>query len=75
MILCLNPCVSQCEQTLSTLRFGLSAKKIQNKIQKNFILSSNDEALKKLIREYEQKLLVFFDRNILYQLNLNIILK
>jgi len=30
MVLCINPCVSQLEQTLNTLKFGLKARKVQS---------------------------------------------
>ena len=36
IILCLNPCLSEIEQSLGTLRFGINAKKIQNLIEPNF---------------------------------------
>lgn len=35
IILCLNPCLSQFEQSLNTIRFGLCARKITNSIKKN----------------------------------------
>ena len=57
-MLCVNPCLSQIEQTMSTLRFGLNAKKIENKVQANISNNANDETLKNLINEYEKKILV-----------------
>jgi len=56
VILCINPCVSQIEQTMSTLRFGLNAKKIENKVQANIINSASDEMVQELLREYERKI-------------------
>jgi centromeric protein E len=58
IVLCINPSLSQCDQTLSTLRFGVNAKKIENNIQANVIKEVNDEALKTLLREYEEKLIL-----------------
>lgn len=58
IILCVNPCFSQYEQTMSTIRFGLNAKKIENQIKRNIITTNNDEIIKNLILEYEQKLTV-----------------
>lgn len=44
------------EQTIGTLRFGLNAKKIENRVQKNFINPENDETLRNLIHEYEKQI-------------------
>jgi len=41
---------------MSTLRFGLNAKKIENKVQANVISDANDETLKNLLKEYERKI-------------------
>ena len=57
VILCINPCISQLEQTMSTLRFGLNAKKIENKVQANIISNASDETVKNLLREYEKKIM------------------
>jgi len=59
IILCVNPSLSQIEQTLGTLRFGLSAKKIKNQVHaniRNIRTDTNDEMLKNLLREYEKKI-------------------
>jgi len=56
IILCINPSLSQCDQTLSTLRFGVNAKKIENKVHANIISEVNDEALKTILQEYEEKI-------------------
>jgi len=56
VILCINPCISQIEQTMSTLRFGLNAKKIENKVHANIINSASDEMVQELLREYERKI-------------------
>ncbi len=58
IVLCVNPSLSQTEQTMSTLRFGLNAKKIENKVQANVISDANDETLKNLLKEYERKITV-----------------
>jgi len=34
MVLCLNPCISQIDQTINTLRFGVKAKKVQIFVEK-----------------------------------------
>jgi len=56
IILCITPVASQFEQTMSTLRFGMNAKKIENQVQANIITNNDDEALKILISDYEKKL-------------------
>jgi hypothetical protein len=56
IILCITPSLVQVEQTMSTLRFGMNAKKIENKVQANIITNNDDEALKILIADYEKKL-------------------
>ena len=40
IVLCITPTASQIEQSLSTLRFGQSAKKIENKVGGELILDS-----------------------------------
>ena len=54
----MNPNFSQIEQTISTLRFGLNAKKIENQVHANIICDAGDEMLKNLLREYEKKIMV-----------------
>ncbi|CAD8207126.1 unnamed protein product [Paramecium octaurelia] len=56
IILCVNPCYSQFEQTLSTLRFGTNAKKIENNVSKNIVGFDNDESLNRVIKDYEIKI-------------------
>ena len=56
IILCVTPAVSQYEQTMSTLRFGQSAKKIQNRIHANVTEGQDEENLRRLISEYQKKL-------------------
>ena len=41
---------------MSTLRFGQSAKKIENKFHANVTSDENDEKLKKIISDYEKRL-------------------
>jgi hypothetical protein len=41
---------------MSTLRFGVSAKKIENKISANMTMKGDDEAIKMVIAEYEKKI-------------------
>ncbi|KRX00715.1 P-loop containing nucleoside triphosphate hydrolase [Pseudocohnilembus persalinus] len=56
IILCINPCASQIEQSLSTLRFGLCAKKIQNQVSQNIVYDNNPDIMKGLIEEYEKRI-------------------
>ena len=56
IVLCATPTVTQYEQTLSTLRFGQSAKKIENKISVNVMSKTDEEGLKSLISDYERRL-------------------
>lgn len=41
---------------MSTLRFGFSAKKIENKVSANVSMKGDDEAVKMVIAEYEKKI-------------------
>lgn len=41
---------------MSTLRFGVSAKKIENKVTANLSMKADDEAVKMVIAEYEKKI-------------------
>ena len=43
---------------MTTFRFGISAKKIENIVEKNVKHGGEDEALKIIIEEYEKKILV-----------------
>ena len=56
VVLCINPSNVQLEHSLSTLRFGQNAKKIQNKIQANIITNNDDETIKILIENYEKRI-------------------
>ena len=56
IVLCVNPTYNHLEQTLSTIRFGLSAKKIQNRISANVVTRDDDEAVRIMIADYEKKL-------------------
>ena len=56
IVLCVNPTYGHIEQTLSTIRFGLSAKKIQNRISANVVTRDDDEAVRIMIADYEKKL-------------------
>ena len=56
IILCATPTISQYEQSLSTMRFGSSAKQIENKISANITKNSDEEGLKAVISDYELKL-------------------
>jgi len=41
---------------MSTLRFGSSAKKIQNKIHANVTQGQDEETIRRLIDDYEKRL-------------------
>jgi hypothetical protein len=56
IVLCVNPTYEHMEQTLGTIRFGLSAKKIQNKISANVVTRDEDEAVRIMIADYEKRL-------------------
>lgn len=56
IILCANPTGSQVEQTLSTLRFGMNAKKIENRVQANIVTNDEGNVFKLLISDYERKI-------------------
>src|SRR3569833_3042127 len=56
IFLCISPCCYQIEQTFGTLRFGQNAKMIQNKVVANVIQKDNEQELKKMISEYEKRL-------------------
>jgi hypothetical protein len=58
VILCVNPCASEIEQSISTMRFGLTAKKIENQVKANLSIRDGKNHLKALIKEYEMKLKV-----------------
>lgn len=57
VVLCCNPSDKQTEITMSTLRFGTNAKKIQNNVKANIITKNNEKAMKLLIENYEKKIL------------------
>lgn len=56
LLLCISPCLHDVEVSLSTLRFGTCAKKIENKVQQNIISSLNQAALQAVVDSYEKKL-------------------
>ena len=57
IMICINPALSNLEQSLSSLNFGNLAAKIQNKVKKNQIVKpENDPALQNLLREYKNKI-------------------
>lgn len=56
IILCVSPTQSQIEQSLSTLRFGINAKKIENNVKLNIYEEKNYDNLKKILGDYEIKI-------------------
>jgi len=56
IVLCTTPMHGQYEQTLGTIRFGMSAKKIENVICANITAHNSGEAYQLMINEYETRL-------------------
>ncbi|KRX00736.1 P-loop containing nucleoside triphosphate hydrolase [Pseudocohnilembus persalinus] len=56
ILCCVSPSQVHFEQTLSTLRFGLNARQIENSVHVNIQAKSSEEALGILISGYEQRL-------------------
>ena len=56
IILCVNPTPSQFDYSLSTIRFGINAKKIENKVLANIHNHNDDEAIKIIISDYEKRI-------------------
>lgn len=56
IILCVTPTISSIEHTFSTLRFGLSAKKIENTVKTNIATNDEHEAIQLIVRDYEKKI-------------------
>ena len=52
----ISPCLSDFEISLSTLRFGRCAKKIENVIKTNIVAGYNKEALQKIVDTYEKRI-------------------
>lgn len=58
LILCLSPTMSDIEVSLSTLRFGKCAKKIENTIKPNVVTQAQQNHLQGIVDAYEQKLVI-----------------
>ncbi|CAD8114275.1 unnamed protein product [Paramecium sonneborni] len=56
IILCINSAALHFDYSISTLRFGMNAKKIETKVLANINYQNDDEALKILLSDYEKKL-------------------
>lgn len=56
VVCCINPADSQTDHSISTLRFGSNAKKIQNKVQANILTNNDDETVRLLIENYERRM-------------------
>ena len=56
IILCVSPTNTQVEQSLSTLRFGANARKIENNVKLNVYEEKNFDNLKKILADYEVKI-------------------
>ena len=53
LLLCITPASSQFDQSLSTLRFGQSAKTVQNSVSKNLTVD-----YKLVVQEYQDRIAV-----------------
>lgn len=62
LILCVSPCMDDSDITMSTLRFGQCAKKIENAVKSNVISAYNREAINSVIEAYEKKLADCYSR-------------
>lgn len=62
LILCCAPGDKDFEITLSTLRFGKQAKKIENKIVTNMKTNFNSNNFEAIIRSYEDKVTGFYNK-------------
>lgn len=62
LILCCAPAKKDFEITLSTLRFGKQAKKIENKIVTNMKTNFNQANFNAIINSYEQKVNGFYEK-------------
>ena len=56
LILNISPSLHDFEISLSTLRFGRCAKKIENVVKTNIMAGYNKEALQKIVNSYEKKI-------------------
>ncbi|CAD8191225.1 unnamed protein product [Paramecium octaurelia] len=56
IILCINAAALHFDYSISTLRFGMNAKKIETKVLANINYQNDDEALKIVLSDYEKKL-------------------
>lgn len=56
IILCVSPTAPQIEQSMSTQRFGINAKKIENNVKLNIYQEKNYDNLKKMLADYEVKI-------------------
>lgn len=62
LILCCAPAKKDFDITLSTLRFGKQAKKIQNNIKTNIQTNFNQANFNAIIQSYEEKVNGFYDK-------------
>lgn len=56
IVICITPSPQQIDQSLSSLRFGQNAMQVENKIKRNLIANTQDEALKLLMADYERRI-------------------
>lgn len=56
ILLCVSPCMSDVDVTISTFRFGKCAKKIVSQIKPNITTTLNKDALEAIINSYERKI-------------------
>lgn len=56
IILCISPVKSQFNHSLQTLKFGVSASQIENRVVKNAVKNTMEETLRILVNEYQSRL-------------------
>lgn len=56
IIVCITPCSKQVDQSVSSLRFGQNAMRVENTVRPNVVANSDEEAMRLLIQEYERRL-------------------
>ena len=61
IIVCLTPVQQQMEQSMSSLRFGMSARQVENRVRPNVVVAAGvagkeEEALRMVMREYERRI-------------------
>ena len=56
IIVCITPSSRQVDQSVSSLRFGQNAMRVENSIRPNVVANTDEEAMRLLIQDYERRL-------------------